>query len=291
MPLITKILFVRKLNAPTNEQVSNIIQAISMRAIAGGIEIVDESSITLAEPTLLIVSVGGDGTMLYAMRLAAKHHCLCTGFHAGHLGFLNDFASDEDINGAVDTLFDVLGDTWKMHTYTEERMSISVLSMNGFPMEPSKSLALNEVAVSRVYSDQLLEYTLNINGQNVGTHRANSILISTPTGSTAYALSAGGAIVYPSSSVLQLVPVAPNTLSSRPLIIPMFTQDNYPTTISISIHGGDASVRVDGTKPTFNGDEITQLVMQPVLATRILHSPKWNFYNTLTNKLGWFNGS
>lgn len=290
MTQITQLMFVRKLNAPNDELVNSIISAITARAIEKHYKIITEHQVGLSEPTLLIISVGGDGTMLYAMRLAAKHHCLCTGFHAGHLGFLNDFGSDTSLEESIDVLFDIIQDSAKIHLHTEERSSISVLGINDIPVQPHDALALNEIALSRIYSDQILQYTLNINGRNVGTHRANGVLISTPTGSTAYALSAGGAVVYPNAEIIQIVPVAPNTLSSRPLIIPMYVKDGYPTTIKVTIHDSDNSIRVDGTKTAY-GDSIKSIVMQPVLKTRILHSPTWNFFNTLTNKLGWYSRS
>lgn len=290
MTQITQIMFVRKLNAPNDELVNSIIGAITARAVEKHYKIISQCDLGLAAPTTLIISVGGDGTMLFAMRLAARHHCVCTGFHAGHLGFLNDFGSDTSLEGSIDSLFDIIQDSDKLRMHTEERSSISILGINDKIVQPHEALALNEIALSRIYSDQILKYTLNINGRNVGTHRANGVLISTPTGSTAYALSAGGAVVYPNAEVIQIVPVAPNTLSSRPLIIPMYAKDNYPTTIKVTIHDADNSIRVDGTKAPY-GDKIETIVMQPVLKTRVLHSPSWNFFNTLTNKLGWYSHS
>jgi NAD+ kinase len=148
---------------------------------------------------------------------------------------------------------------------------------------------MNEVSIANSQSDSAVEYHLRINQHYAGLHRANSVVISTPTGSTAYALSAGGAIVYPSLSVVEIVPVAPLTMASRPIIV------SGDATIEVEARirdGGSISARGDGL---LFGNYVTDTSEMSVKFTvsvhpnkaRLLHAPDWNFFEVLTNKLGW----
>lgn len=297
MTQLTKILFIRKLNAPDSDRVDKIIQRISIGAMSyATFEIIQEFHLPLYKTCqdVLIISVGGDGTMLYAMRLAAQYNSVCTGFHAGKLGFLNDFGAetDEELESSVEKLLSIIRNFSQDYSSNiETRTSIQIKAINGITIQETiPPIAFNEISISRLYSDQMVDYDLYIDGLLAGNHKANSLLVSVPNGSTAYAMSAGGAIIYPTAEVIQLVPVAPATLSSRPLIIPMDNHTlNAPTTIQVVVNGPpDTSIRIDGNKISQYDQPITSLTIQKSNKAKILHSNQWNFFTTLTTKLGWY---
>ena len=289
-PILNHICFVRKLNAPDTPEVNNLIERITVLAEQYNIKIVNERQ--LVPHDTLIISVGGDGTMLHAMRLSANAMVVCTGFHAGNLGFLNDFSAVNNVTQSINALFDMLTDRTLYEANLESRTALRVSLFNDIEVNTVDfPISFNDIAVSRMSSDQILEYELLVNGDSIGTHKANSILVSTPTGSTAYSLSAGGSIILPTANVIQIVPVAPNTLASRPLIIPDRQDDGTPVEIIVrpkpSIEY--TSLRIDGRKPMItNVDQIYEVrITMNSMKARILHNPNWNFFNTLATKLGW----
>ena len=288
MNAIDNIYFVRKLNAPDNPIVHDLIAAITIKAAEHGINIIPtlpEDVLELRNLKTLVISVGGDGTMLQAMRISSKYSCACTGFHAGKLGFLNDFSATTNIDDSIHQLFQLLTDQVIFYSYLENRIPIRVSLLNNVRSTINPPLSFNEVAISRLYSDQILEYDLCIDGEYLGTHRSNSLLISTPTGSTAYSLSAGGSIILPHAEVLQIVPVAPNTLASRPLIIPIRHGHNL-VQVDVKPLNIDAAMRIDGMKIELH-EQLTSITVEAGPVATILHNPKWSFFNTLATKLGW----
>lgn len=149
-------------------------------------------------------------------------------------------------------------------------------------------IAGNEIGVAPVHSDSMICYRLEIGGMDAGVHRANAILASTATGSTAYSLSAGGALMVPDVNSIQLVPVAPLTMTSRPIVVAGKSK------VKITAWGGDIAVRCDGQVVNLQHTlKYTQKHPFEIQITthkkrvKILHLKGWNFFEMLTQKLGW----
>jgi len=230
---------------------------------------------------VLIIAIGGDGTMLEAMRLAVSKDATAVGVNLGRIGFLTDINVRNYGQEPFTQLWDkILRD--KQPYRKEQRTMLMVAEPSG-PI----SLAGNEVSISRIKADSMIEYSIHVNEDSLGTHRANSILISTATGSTAYALSAGGALLLPSIHAFQIVSIASTTLTSRPIVV------DGTSFITIEAWGKGVSVRADGTVVVENPKTFTKndpfYVTMKAFPRRcnILHLEGWNFFDTLSSKLGW----
>lgn len=234
----------------------------------------------------LVVAIGGDGTMLEAMRRAVQMDATTIGINVGRVGFLTDINLDGK-PGSIDprTLwsffyFLIMGD---LRVYEERRTLLKRILPDDVPPQ----LAINEFSISRTGADCMIEYHLQIDKFDGGIHRANSILFSTSTGSTAYALSAGGVLMMPSLHAIQIVPVAPMTLTSRPLIV------DPNRTIKVAVWADGLSLRGDGnilleTDNVYTKESPAYFGFQahPV-QVRILHLESWDFFEVLHQKLGW----
>jgi NAD+ kinase len=163
----------------------------------------------LSEAADLVIAVGGDGTMLFASRLVAGHDVPLLGINRGRLGFLADITPGEMLR----RLDEVLGGEYE----EERRLMLEATIENG---EPSRrALALNDVVLQKRDTGRMLDFENWVDGVYVNTHGGDGLVIATPTGSTAYALSGGGPIVHPSLEAITLVPICPHTLSDRPIVI------------------------------------------------------------------------
>ena len=158
----------------------------------------------------LVIAVGGDGTMLYASRLVAGRDVPLLGINRGRLGFLADITPGEMLRRLDEVL---AGD------YDEEhRLMLEAVIDNG-SAPPRRALALNDVVLQKRDTGRMLDFENWIDGVYVNTHGGDGLVIATPTGSTAYALSGGGPIIHPSLDAIALVPICPHTLSDRPIVI------------------------------------------------------------------------
>jgi len=221
----------------------------------------------------LAVVIGGDGTMLNIARTFAPHNVALVGINQGRLGFLTDIS--------VDTMLETIGAILEGKYVTEERMLLSaeILSSNQSVL---KVLVFNDVVVSKGAKGSLIEFDVHINQQYVYTLRSDGLIVSTPTGSTAYALSAGGPIVHPSLSLIALVPVSPHTLSNRPIIV------SGDSVVEILMHDStDARAHFDSHShfDLRDGDKIQ--VRRAPCTIRLLHPVGHNYYHMLREKLHW----
>ena len=224
----------------------------------------------------LAVVVGGDGTMLGIGRHLARFGTPLIGINQGRLGFITDIPLD----GYRDALPCML-----QGEYEEDHRSL----MHGKVMRAGECVfeayAMNDVVVNRGAAASMVELRVEVNGHFVATHRADGIIIATPTGSTAYSLSAGGPLLHPLVPAWALVPIAPHTLSNRPIVIA------DPVEIAIEIVGGrDASASFDMQSLTslLHGDRI--LVRRSDYRVRFLHPRGWSYFDTLRAKLHWNEG-
>ncbi len=223
----------------------------------------------------LIIVVGGDGTLLAAARELAKANVPILGVNRGRLGFLTDI-TPEDLEERV--LNVLRGD------YVEEQRFLldAHVRRNGEPI--GFGTALNDIVLHPGRSMRMIGFDLHVEGQFVYSQRSDGLIVSTPTGSTAYSLSAGGPIMHPRLDAIVLVPMYPHTLSSRPIVVDgnseikiVIGEDNetYPR---ISCDG-----QLDITCAP--GDSIT-IVKKP-FKIRLIHPTNHNFYATCREKLGW----
>ena len=224
----------------------------------------------------LAVVVGGDGTMLGIARKLARFGTPMVGVNQGRLGFITDVPA-AGMAEALDTM--LAGDFEVEHRTILE----GVVERDGVLIH--EGIAMNDVVVSRGATASMVELRVQIEGQFVANFRADGLIVSSPTGSTAYALSAGGPILHPSIAGWVLVPIAAHTLSNRPIVLP----DSSSVSIEI-VTSRNASVNFDMQALTslHNGDRIT--VRRSEHRVRFLHPRGWNYYATLRHKLRWNEG-
>jgi NAD+ kinase len=225
----------------------------------------------------LCIVVGGDGTLLDAGRYMAPHDVPIVGVNRGRLGFMVDVSPD-DMSARLDEILDGQG-------IREDRLMIEAQpDVQGEPI--ASFLALNDVVVRNRAFNRLLEFDTRINGEFVNRHRADGIVISTPTGSTAYALSSGGPIVHTGIDALTLVPICPHTLSDRPLVI----SANSELEVVVHGHNTEALVTWDGqvSHPLAGGDRIRIRASDKRMT--LIHPPGYDYFHILRTKLHWGRG-
>ncbi|MBP0049529.1 NAD(+) kinase [Marinobacterium sp. AK62] len=223
----------------------------------------------------LAIVVGGDGSLLGAARSLAQSKIPVLGINRGNLGFLTDIPPQD----FEDKLVQVLSG----HYMVDTRFLLDVeIKRNGEPI--GEMTALNDCVVHPGKATRMIQFELYIEGQFVYTQKSDGLIVSTPTGSTAYALSGGGPIMHPKLDALVLVPMFPHTLSSRPIVVDgnselklVITEDNkaYP------------SISCDGqlNQSLAPGDSIT--IRKKSHKLKLLHPRDYDFYRTCREKLGW----
>ncbi len=226
----------------------------------------------------LAVVVGGDGTMLSAARQLAAAQLPLIGINQGRLGFMTDIALEKMQTVLPDML---------CGAYTEDfryLIQAQVLRQGAVVHE---AMALNDVVINRGNTSGMLELRLEVDGHFVCNQRADGLIVATSTGSTAYALSAGGALMHPSVASWILVPIAPHTLSNRPIVI----SENSEIVLEPVAHWRGASVSFDmqSFSELRQGDRV--LVRRAPHQARFLHPLHWNYFDTLREKLHWNKGS
>lgn len=225
----------------------------------------------------LVIVVGGDGSMLGAAQTMAAHNVPVLGINRGRLGFLTDILPEE-----IDTrIAQILAGDY----YEEARFLIECELIREGNVVSSGS-ALNDVVLHPGTAARMIEFELFINDQFVNSQQSDGLIVATPTGSTAYSLSAGGPIMHPSLNALVLVPMYPHSLSSRPLVI------DANSTVRIVI-GKQRSIvpqiSCDGATSfsAVPGDAV--IVRKKASPLRLIHPLDHNYYETCRSKLGWGN--
>jgi NAD+ kinase len=224
----------------------------------------------------LAVVVGGDGTMLHIARELARHQVPLVGINQGRLGFITDVPVAE-MRGVLEAM--VAGD------YEEERRSMLEAEVWRDDARIFDSVSMNDVVVSRGSTASMVELRVDIGEDFVANLRADGLIVASPTGSTAYALSAGGPILHPSIAGWVLVPIASHTLSNRPIVLP----DSGEVKITI-VAGKDVSANFDmhNLASLMHGDQV--IVRRSAHQVRFLHPRGWSYYATLRKKLRWYEG-
>jgi NAD+ kinase len=221
----------------------------------------------------LAVILGGDGTLLTVARKLAPYDVPIIGINQGRLGFLTDIPLAR-MQMLLATMLD--GD------YAEERRTLLATAIERAGHAPEQALALNDVVINRGSHGSVIEVSVDVDGRFVYGMRADGVIVATPTGSTAYALSAGGPIVDPAVPALALVPVAPHALTYRPIVI----SDSAAVTIRVE-RGVDAAVNCDGQAYFALAEGDCVRVRRAPLAARFLHPKAHDHFAMLREKLHW----
>jgi NAD+ kinase len=269
---------------PVLEEIAHVLMGLGLEvsferetAIATGVtgfEVLDTR--LMGRQCDLAVVVGGDGTMLGIARELARHNLPLVGINQGRLGFITDIPIDRYKEALAQM---IAGD------YEEEHRSMLEGGVWRDGERIFEGLSLNDVVVSRGATASMVELRIDIGEDFVANLRADGLVLASPTGSTAYALSAGGPILHPGIAGWVLVPIASHTLSNRPIVLP----DSAEVHITI-VAGRDASANFDmqSLASLLHGDQVR--VRRSAHKVRFLHPRGWSYYATLRRKLRWYEG-
>jgi len=231
----------------------------------------------LARQVDLLLVFGGDGTMLRAAREIAGSRTPMLGINIGGLGFLTAVPSPE--------LPKALKRVWQGEFKFESRTLIE--ASGAFNGQPVEQRAVNDIVISRGISSRLIELDVRVDGDSLTRYRCDGLIFSSPTGSTAYSLAAGGAVAFPTADVMALTPICPHTLTNRSLILPMSVtvEVRVITPKPATILSADGEMVCELTK----GDLIT--IKRSRHSVRLMQLTGSNFCETLRKKLHWRGGS
>jgi NAD+ kinase len=227
----------------------------------------------LGKRAQLAIVVGGDGTMLAAARNLVRYHVPLVGVNQGRVGFMTDIGH-RDMLGGVGA---ILEGKYKI----EERTLIDAEVRRG-GASILRTLAMNEAVLGKGAEARLIEFSLRLDGEFVYTLRADGLIVTTPTGSTAYAMSAQGPILHPAVPAFALVPLNPHTLSARPVSV----SDRSVLEIEL-VHAVDARAHFDGLALTDMAEGDRLVLRRSAETARFVHPPGYSYFATLREKLGW----
>lgn len=275
----TSVYILPKLNAPDSVYVAQAIAEITRCVKDADIPLVNRQEI---DHNTLIIAVGGDGTMLEAMRIASEFEAAAFGVNLGNVGFLTELSIknrpivefDKAMHALLKGEYQHIEQRATLYAVAETERGTGYLGH-----------AVNEVSISQMYADAMVTYRLKIRGSDAGVHKANSLLVSTATGSTAYALAAGGVLMTPEMDAVQIVPVAPTRLTSRPII-------TSGAPIEVHVWGDGIAIRTDGqvafrSENRYTEDNPFVVRMTKAKPANVVHLEGWNFFDVLQEKLGW----
>ncbi len=218
------------------------------------------------------VSLGGDGTFLRTAMLVGAKGVPILGINIGHLGFMSE-VNPEDIRQAID---DIGNGNYKIESRSVLEVAVGSRNIGIYPF------ALNEIAVLKQDISSMIKIRVEINKEYLTTYSADGLIISTPTGSTGYALSSGGPVVVPESKSIVIAPVAPHSLSVRPIVI----CDNVEINMKVYSRTGHYLVSVDGRSTSCCEEEDISIRRAPY-DIKIIHCGKKSFFDTMREKLMW----
>lgn len=236
-----------------------------------------ESVAALARQVDLLLVFGGDGTMLRAAREVAAAYVPLFGINLGGLGFLT--------GASVRRMPDALAQLWRGEVLLESRAMIEA-HKEGRP-RPLKEIALNDFVISRGDASRLIELEVSVDSQMLTRYRCDGLIVSTPTGSTAYSLAAGGAIVSPDAAVMTLTPICPHTLSNRSVIV------SLDSTVAVRVLSRKVEVNLtaDGQVQADLSSGDCVMIKRSRRQARLLRLAETNYFETLRQKLRWSGSS
>ena len=276
------------LSRPRREQLSVVVPSLLKWLEARGIKTaLDEETVAalptgskgqprsaVADASQLLLVLGGDGTMLAAARLAAPRRIPILPINMGSLGFLTSFTLDE--------LYPALEETLAGNSSISQRVMLQAELVRAGSVIESQS-ALNDVVIHKGALARMIQLELNINSDFVCRYRADGLIVSSPTGSTAYSLSAGGPIVHPAVEAFVITPICPHMLTDRPVVVRDYSQ------VEIKMNGDAESVYL-----TLDGQRGVPLEPTDILRVQrakehlqLIQPPKKPYFEILRNKLKW----
>ena len=219
------------------------------------------------------IVIGGDGTMLGIARQLAPYNVPLIGINQGRLGFITDIPLD----GMIPAVSEILSGK-----YVSEQRSLLQAIVVRDGNQIFSGVAFNDIVVSRGAGSGMVELSVDVDNHFMYNQRSDGLIVSTPTGSTAYALSAGGPLLHPNLSGIVMVPIAPHALSNRPIVL----SDSSEICIEI-VAGRDMSVNFDmqSFASLLTKDRI--IINRSAHTVTFLHPEGWNYYDTLREKLHW----
>ncbi len=222
----------------------------------------------------LIVVLGGDGTMISAARLVGNREVLVLGINYGSLGYLTEFRIEE----MFPALEQVLAGNYEL----DRRVMIEVEQLRDGKVLQSGRV-LNDVVINKAVLARIIEIEVELNDLFVNNFRADGLIVATPTGSTAYNLSAGGPIVYPSMNAVVLTPICPFTLTNRPIVMP----DNAEINLRLKNESDGVVLTLDGQigYSMKTGDSVS--IRKSATSFNLVQPPNRNYFDVLRNKLKW----
>ena len=272
---------------PHHPQLREVVEHIGRRLAALGIAVVVEERTApwedLALPRVaslldagldLVVVLGGDGTLIAAARVAQAADLPLLGVNLGSLGFLTETA--------LDRLDPVLDAVCAGACTIEERMMLEVVVRHAAG-EHGPFVVLNDAVINKSALARMIEMEAAVDGEYLTTYRADGLIVSTPTGSTAYSLSAGGPIVHPAMGAIVVTPICPHTLTNRSLVVP----DEARVEVVIRSVGQDIHLTLDGQLGVELGAEDRVRIRKGAARTRLVHCPDRGWFSVLRQKLKW----
>ncbi|WP_090363790.1 NAD(+) kinase [Ferrimonas sediminum] len=232
--------------------------------------------IEIGERCDLAIVVGGDGNMLGAARVLARYDVAVLGVNRGNLGFLTDVDPEQ----FKDTLTKVLSGEFE----TEQRFLLHT-EVHRHGEQKSHNVAVNEAVLHAGKVAHMIDFEVYIDGRFMYSQRADGMIVATPTGSTAYSLSAGGAILTPNLNANILVPMFPHTLSCRPIVVDGDSEITLRASCSSSSPELEISCDSQVTLACLPGDEIR--IRKSPYALRLIHPKGYNYFEVLRSKLDW----
>lgn len=223
----------------------------------------------------LVMVVGGDGTILNAGRSLAGAGVPLLGVNLGRLGFLADVSPDP----MTDQLDQILAGN-----YAQEERALLHAAVHRDDAVLDTSDALNDVVIHKWDIARMIELEVRIDGHLLNTQRSDGLIVSTPTGSTAYALSGGGPILHPTLDAIELVPICPHSLNNRPIVV------NEASIVDVIVHDGNythAQVTCDGQVnfALLPGDRVR--ISRKPQKLKLIHPPGYDYFEILRSKFGW----
>jgi NAD+ kinase len=284
------ILYARqhRANQDIKETLHRLIDFLQTQAVETFLDQETAESFKLKKPILsrgemgnkndLILVVGGDGSLLSAARMAIKVNVPVIGINRGRLGFLTDILPQE-----METQLSAVLNA----EYVEEKRSLLKMQIGDTKNTYFHGDALNDVVLSGGIETHLISFDVYVNQQFVSHYRADGLILATPTGSTAYALSAGGPIMHPGLNAIVIVPMFSHSLSSRPLVV----DGDAQIELRISEQNEhDLQISCDGHESCEVKPGQHVLVTKNPQQLRLLHPQDYHYYDTLRIKLGWGSG-
>ncbi|RXK05335.1 NAD(+)/NADH kinase [Halarcobacter bivalviorum] len=236
-----------------------------MLNISGGLKLEE-----LCKKVDFLVSVGGDGTLLSVVRNSFEFNIPILGIHLGTLGFLTDIVYEE----LPKFLIDFMNNNYRI----DNRMLVEC------QVNDKSFVAFNDIVISRKTVSSMIKIKAKINGSSFNNYYGDGVIISTPTGSTAYNLSVGGPVVYPLTEAFIITPVAPHSLTQRPLVMPADIE------IEFKIKDEQGAILLIDGQDTYEVDN--EAVIKVTIAkqkAKLIHRTKRNFFEVLNDKLQWGN--